>query len=443
MAGAGYKLFNTGDVLTAAQVNTYLNEQTVMVFASSTARTTALSGVLAEGMVSYLQDTNAVEVYNGSAWVGLAADQTPLTTKGDLFTFSTVDARLAVGNNGETLVADSSTSTGLRYQTTANSNALINGALEIWQRNTTVAGSSTNFTADRWQAYRAVAGSTFSRQNTSDTTNLPFIQYCVRVQRDSGNSATNGIYLGQNLESATSRRFAGQPVVISFYARKGADYSAASNGLNIQVKSGTGTDQNIFAGLTGEASVINQTATLTATWQRFEYTATVSASATQLAVFAQYAPVGTASTNDYFEITGIQLELGSVATGFKRSGGTLAGELAACQRYYLRYPNVDVYTRFAIGDVSLTTKLEAYIFPPQEMRVVPTSVDTSGTGSHYAVYSANVITPCSIVPSLKASSLPGILVVDASVASGLTSGRAGQLISNNTTSGYLGFSAEL
>lgn len=72
MAGAGYKLFNTGDVLTAAQVNTYLQEQTVMVFASSAARTSALSGVLAEGMVSYLQDTNAVEVYNGSAWVGVS-----------------------------------------------------------------------------------------------------------------------------------------------------------------------------------------------------------------------------------------------------------------------------------------------------------------------------------------------------------------------------------
>ena len=72
MAGAGYKLFNTGDVLTAAQVNTYLQEQTVMVFASSAARTSALSGVLAEGMVSYLQDSNVVEVYNGSAWVGVS-----------------------------------------------------------------------------------------------------------------------------------------------------------------------------------------------------------------------------------------------------------------------------------------------------------------------------------------------------------------------------------
>lgn len=68
MAGAGYKLFATGDVLTAAQVNTYLMQQTTMVFASSAARTSALSGVLAEGMLSYLTDTNALQYYDGSAW---------------------------------------------------------------------------------------------------------------------------------------------------------------------------------------------------------------------------------------------------------------------------------------------------------------------------------------------------------------------------------------
>ena len=68
MAGAGYKLFSTGDVLTAAQVNTYLMQQTTMVFASSAARTSALSGVLAEGMLSYLTDTNALQYYDGAAW---------------------------------------------------------------------------------------------------------------------------------------------------------------------------------------------------------------------------------------------------------------------------------------------------------------------------------------------------------------------------------------
>lgn len=79
MAGAGYKLFNTGDVLTATDVNTYLQEQVVMVFASASARTTALSGVLAEGMLSYLKDTDAVEKYTGSAWTSISGGTTPQT----------------------------------------------------------------------------------------------------------------------------------------------------------------------------------------------------------------------------------------------------------------------------------------------------------------------------------------------------------------------------
>ena len=145
MAGAGYKLFNTGDVLTAAQVNTYLQEQTVMVFASSAARSSALSGVLAEGMVSYLQDTNAVEVYNGSAWVGVsgAGDvtevqagtgisvasgtgpipvvtntmATEITAKGDLIvgTGSGTFDNLPAGTNGFILQANSGAATGLAY----------------------------------------------------------------------------------------------------------------------------------------------------------------------------------------------------------------------------------------------------------------------------------------------------------------------------------------
>ncbi len=49
-------------------------------------------------------------------WV-TPTDQTPLTTKGDLFTFSTVDARLGVGTNGQTLVADSTAATGLKWAT--------------------------------------------------------------------------------------------------------------------------------------------------------------------------------------------------------------------------------------------------------------------------------------------------------------------------------------
>jgi hypothetical protein len=72
MAGLGYKDFTVGQVLTSAQVDGYLMQQTIMRFASASARTTALSGVLAEGMFSYLDDTNATEYYDGSSWVSIS-----------------------------------------------------------------------------------------------------------------------------------------------------------------------------------------------------------------------------------------------------------------------------------------------------------------------------------------------------------------------------------
>ncbi|CAB4214913.1 hypothetical protein UFOVP1616_56 [uncultured Caudovirales phage] len=80
MAGAGYRLFSTGEIPTQTDWRTYLMEQTVMVFASAAARTTALSGVLAEGMVSYLADTNSIEVYTGAAWTALLTDIAPTTS---------------------------------------------------------------------------------------------------------------------------------------------------------------------------------------------------------------------------------------------------------------------------------------------------------------------------------------------------------------------------
>jgi hypothetical protein len=119
MAGAGFRTFVDGDVLTAAQVNTFLMEQSVMVFANAAARTSALP-TPTEGMVTYLADTNALEKYTGATFVNITADSIPnslVDAKGDLIAASAdnTPARLAVGTNEHRLVADSSTATGLAY----------------------------------------------------------------------------------------------------------------------------------------------------------------------------------------------------------------------------------------------------------------------------------------------------------------------------------------
>lgn len=69
-AGQGYIEFATGDVLTASAANGYLASQVVMVFASASARTSAIASPQ-EGMVSYLKDTNSIEYYTGSAWAAV------------------------------------------------------------------------------------------------------------------------------------------------------------------------------------------------------------------------------------------------------------------------------------------------------------------------------------------------------------------------------------
>jgi len=67
-----FKDFAAGDILTAADVDDFLMRQSIMTFADAAARDTALSAVLAEGMFCYLNDTNAFQYYDGSAWADVS-----------------------------------------------------------------------------------------------------------------------------------------------------------------------------------------------------------------------------------------------------------------------------------------------------------------------------------------------------------------------------------
>lgn len=78
---AGYKTFTTGDVLTAAQVQYYLQNQSIMYFANAAARDAALTaGIRQEGMFAYLADTDSTVYFDGTAWQSFASgDITALT----------------------------------------------------------------------------------------------------------------------------------------------------------------------------------------------------------------------------------------------------------------------------------------------------------------------------------------------------------------------------
>jgi len=251
-------------------------------------------------------------------------------------------------------------------------NGLINGAMEIWQRGTsslaTGVSATTGFQADRWQAFRTgyAAGVTGSQ-----TTGTGPNRYALRLTRAAGNTSLATINCLQNIETANAELYAGQQVTFSAWIRRGADYAGTTN---MRILSGTGTDQNVISGFTGQATVVSTSRTITTTWTRFSVTGTIGSTATELACQIQYTPTtATAGANDWIEFTGAQLEIGAVPTPFQYSSGTVAGELNACQRYFQRHGLVSG-AFVAIGYGSGTTTTNTFWSISPAMRVAPTSV---------------------------------------------------------------------
>ena len=67
MAGAGFKLFENGNVLLASEVNTFMMDQQIMVFASAGARGSAIASPT-EGMFAFLKDEDKLTFHDGSDW---------------------------------------------------------------------------------------------------------------------------------------------------------------------------------------------------------------------------------------------------------------------------------------------------------------------------------------------------------------------------------------
>jgi hypothetical protein len=360
----------------------------------------------------------------------------PLTAKGDLFTYSTAPARLAVGNNGESLVADSSQTTGLAWagNYAAGKNKIINGAFDVWQRGTsfTLANNTPTYCADRFRVTSAFsAGSTSVSRQTFTPATAPVAGYEGQFfQRITAATTTTYIDCFQLIEDV--RTFAGQSVTFSFWAKASA--SVTVNGYRIQ---------NFGSGGSSEVAGVQGTFGLTTSWQRFTTTFTVPSISGKTVGTSSYLAIGFYISSGItagltIDTWGVQLESGSVATAFNTATGTLQGELAACQRYCYSLLT-GTSKSFGIGTNYTATAAYTSLSFPVTMRTTPTLVAASGS-LYYALF-RNGSPDYFDSLTIGETSTNTTTLSNSTEISG-TAGQAGMMITQNAAASIL-FSAEL
>jgi len=355
----------------------------------------------------------------------------PLTAKGDLFGYSTTQARVAVGSDGETLVADSSASTGLRYQSsiTGGKNFAINGGMDIWQRGTTFTSTGPTYqayTTDRWTCYAQGAG-TISQDTSLSASGF---RYGLKF---TSSAASGGNDFYQLIETDQTVPLAGKQVAVS-------GYCLAPNGktplLNLEYS--TTVNDGLFGTYVQCTATTISQPTATGSLLRYTYSFAVPTTAKTLRLRAS---TGTLNNTEASTWTGIQVEVGNVPTAFSRAGGTIQGELAACQRYYTRESVTTTYAYFrSSGNATNTTQARIIVPLPVQMRTKPAAMDTGG--SLAVSDGVNLYTTGSFV--LSANSTTQNAQVEYTHGSAVfTQFRYESLQDNNNGATYLGFSAEL
>jgi hypothetical protein len=227
MAGQGWREWVAGEQLTDEKMQQFLQDQAVMRFDNASARTTALNGVVSEGMVSYLNDTNKVEYYDGSVWEELTGDP-------DIFTQGTAGQYLQSNGTAGVDWADIEDAaprvTGLHYGRTGRQSS-IPGVVTADSSYSVALGYNSSPITDRPNEFRI--GNTTIGANTglSVTTG----DNNVMVGGESGLSLTSGafnVFLGSSTGQATTT---GQSnVYVGFGA---GTLATSSNNVGIGVES--------------------------------------------------------------------------------------------------------------------------------------------------------------------------------------------------------------
>jgi hypothetical protein len=363
--------------------------------------------------------------------------------KGDLIAATANDtpARLAVGNNGEMLVADSSTSTGLRWQTdrAGAKNGLMNSTFDISQRGATITGiaADNTYTADRW--YVARGGTIDYAQKTVAGGNNPPTSFDAYAQYINQSAANPFMTLSQTLETKDSIRFAGTgAATLSFYARATAN-TAKSKSLTAAIGYNTTADTKINT-LVGSTAFTISFGTAATDWTYCTLTVGIPSTAKTVGAYFSQSPAGGLAVGDGFEVTGVQLERSAVATAFQRNAGTIQGELAACQRYFNRFTGDGTIASYFCNGVAYANNQFYGAFSYPVMRTAPTFTITNATSVQVLT---NTVTTTNNTLSVGQIANFTARVGIANSGTPFTAGHGAVAVFNTPTSVILDASAEL
>ena len=331
----------------------------------------------------------------------------------------------------------------------AGKNKLINGDF-YWNQRSFSSTTSSEYGLDRWSSLVTDGTNTYSVQQftlgTAPVSGYEAKQYARMVTTGQTLSTARSVLL-QRIESV--RTFAGQSITVSFWAKAASGTPYIACAVTQSFGTGGSPSSNVTTATTKQ--------TLSTSWARYSFNFTVPSISGKT--------IGTNNNDSFiveiwfsggsdrnaitdsmgiqsntFDVWGVQVEAGSVATAFQTATGTIQGELAAAMRYYYRVDSANAGdTRMNTANMVANSTTVAYgnFAFPVRMRTSPTF--GSSTAANWSL--GRIAVALTALAQERASQYSSM--VKATVASGLTAGNGDWLEVGNNNTSYIEFSAEL
>ena len=276
----------------------------------------------------------------------------------------------------------------------ANRNMIINGNMEVAQRSTSVAVTASDYhTCDRWGISLSSAGRfTMSQESITDLEGFGKALKLDCTTADTSIASDELLLLYQRFEGQFLQKMqkgfsTAKPVTLSFYVKGNANATYVAELLDadnsnrhinksFSVTTSWSRVSLTFPGdTTGKLDADNANSLRLHIWLHggSNYTSgTLQTSWGSIVAANRAAGISSFfdSTDREFFITGVQMELGEVATPFEHE--TFTENLIRCRRYFQQYDATNAYTRFALGVAYDGSSIAAPLNLPVQMRAAPT-----------------------------------------------------------------------